>query len=312
MFTNSPCIFLTIILQLADHALSELSGQPNVAIPSSSSQPSIPVGSNLEEIRLKQVSVLPLAGFNIPLFLSAILIPSPFQAQDSPDNSLFSFQIGATSQEKGEEATSADSVVLSDEIKAKLQQSLQFLNQDIGQLVKNAQPIRAILEELEGKLPESIEDVLTSAAFIESHHAQFHKAQKQLADRLQQEETIKQRDDFKALAESAVGEIKSLNATQASIMRNKAALETERDRLLKELNRVNQAIDIADHDLSQIPPAIAKLGEDKQKHARQAYQLHKSLWPILGSSADNNQVIENIDQIRLRAIKVIREALGLL
>jgi len=95
-------------------------------------------------------------------------------------------------------------------------------------------------------------------------------------------------------------------------MRNKAALETERDRLLKELNRVNQAIDIADHDLSQIPPAIAKLEKDKQKHARQAYQLHKSLRPIPGSSADNNQVIENIDQIRLRAIKVIREALGLL
>ena len=165
---------------------------------------------------------------------------------------------------------------------------------------------------MEGKLPESIEDVLTSAAFIESHHAQFHKAQKQLADHLQQEEIIKQRDNFKALAEPAVGEIKSLNDTQASILRNKAALETERDRLLKELNRVNQAIDIADHDLSQIPPAIAKLEKDKQKHARQAYQLHKSFRPIPGSSADNNQVIENIDQICLRAIKVIREALGLL
>ena len=89
-------------------------------------------------------------------------------------------------------------------------------------------------------------------------------------------------------------------------------LETERDRLLKELNRVNQAIDIVDRDLSQIPPAIAKLEEDKQKHARQAYQLHKSLRLIPGSSAVNNQVIENINQIRLRVIKVIREALGLL
>ena len=56
--------------------------------------------------------------FYKPGVTSAILIPSPFQAQDSPDNSLFSFQIGATSQEKGEEATSADSVVLADEIKA--------------------------------------------------------------------------------------------------------------------------------------------------------------------------------------------------
>ena len=95
-----------------------------------------------------------MADFVIPLPPSAILITSLCQAQESPDNSMFSFKIGATSQEEGEEATLADSVTLSDEIKAKLQESLQFLNQDIGQLVKNAQPIHAILEELEGKLPE--------------------------------------------------------------------------------------------------------------------------------------------------------------
>ena len=85
------------------------------------------------------------------------------------------------------------------------------------------------MEELEGKLPEVIEDALTPAAFIESHRAQFNKAQKQLADRHQQEEIIKQRDDFKALAESAISEIKSLNDTRASILRNKAALEVLRN-----------------------------------------------------------------------------------
>ena len=142
---NILCIFLTIILQLADHALSELLGQPNTTIPSSSSQPLVPAGSNLGEIHLKQVSILPLADFIIPLPPSAILITSPCQAQESPDNSLFSFQIGATSQEEGEEATSADPVVLSDEIKAKLQESLQFLNQGIGQLIKIAQLICTIL-----------------------------------------------------------------------------------------------------------------------------------------------------------------------
>ena len=89
-------------------------------------------------------------------------------------------------------------------------------------------------------------------------------------------------------------------------------MEAERDRLLQELNRVNQAIDTADHDLSQIPSAITRLEEEKQKHARQAYQLHKSLRLIPGSSSDDNQVIESVDQIRLRAIKVIQEALGLL
>ena len=110
---------LTNTLQLADHALSKLFVQPNIAITSSSSQPFAPAGSNLEEICLNQVSAFLLADSTILLSLSAVLTLSSFQAQDSPDNSLFSFQIGATSQE-GEEATSADPVILSDEIKAKL------------------------------------------------------------------------------------------------------------------------------------------------------------------------------------------------
>ena len=135
---NAFCISLTIIFQLADHALTELFSQPSIITPSSTSMPLIPTGSNLEEIRLKQVSIFPLADFIIPLSPLAILITSPYQAQESPDNSLFSLQIGATSQEEGEEATSADSIALSDEIKAKLQESLQFLNRDIGQLIKNA------------------------------------------------------------------------------------------------------------------------------------------------------------------------------
>jgi len=111
---------LTNTLQLADHTLSELFVQPNIAIPSSSSQPFVPAGSNSEEICLKQVSTFLLADSTILLSLSTILTSSSFQAQDSPDNNLFSFQIGATSQEEGEEATSADPVILSDEIKAKL------------------------------------------------------------------------------------------------------------------------------------------------------------------------------------------------
>ena len=65
---------------------------------------------------------------------------------------------------------------------------------------------------------------------------QVLRAQKQLADHLQQEEIISQRDKSKALVESACDEIKSLNDTQATIRRNKVELEAKRDRLLQELN----------------------------------------------------------------------------
>ena len=115
---------------------------------------------------------------------------------------------------------------------------------------------------------------------------QVLKAQKQLADRLQQEEIIGQRDKSKALVDSVCDEIKSLNNTKAAIRRNKSELEGKRDCLLQELSKVNQAIDIADSDLSQIPSAITRLEGERQKHARQAYQLHKSLRPIPGANSE--------------------------
>jgi hypothetical protein len=49
-----------------------------------------------------------------------------------------------------EEASSAKSIAISEEIKVKLQEILGFLNQDISQLVQNAEPIRAILKPLRG------------------------------------------------------------------------------------------------------------------------------------------------------------------
>ena len=88
-------------------------------------------------------------------------------------------------QKKEEDPTSTESTALSDDIKAKLQEPLQLLHQDISQLVCNAKPIRAILEKLEGQLPESIEEALTPAAFIGSHRVQVLRAQKHLADCLQ-------------------------------------------------------------------------------------------------------------------------------
>ena len=102
---------------------------------------------------------------------------------------MFSFQIGATSQEEEEGGTSAESTALSDDVKAKLKETLQLLHQDIAQLVRNAKLIRAILEDLEGQLPESIEEALTPAAIIECHRVQFLRAQKQLTDPLQQEKS---------------------------------------------------------------------------------------------------------------------------
>ena len=110
------------------------------------------------------------------------------QAHDSPNNSLFSFQLGTTSAED-ETISSAESVPLSEETKAKFQEILQLLNQDIGQLVQDAEPIRIILKSLKGTLSESLEEALHPATYIESHQISVFKAQKRLSDRVHQEQT---------------------------------------------------------------------------------------------------------------------------
>ena len=147
---------------------------------------------------------------------------------------MFSFQIGVALQE--EEASSAESATLLEYVKAKLQEVLSLLNQDIGQLVRDAKPIREILETLEGQLPDPIEEALILAAYIESHRVQVLKAQKRLADRFQQEQIIEQKDDLKSLVDSIRSEIDSLNQSQAGLKKTKDRLEAKRDFLLQELD----------------------------------------------------------------------------
>ena len=156
------------------------------------------------------------------------------QAQDSPDNSLFSFQLG-TSGAEDEVTSSAESAPLSEETKAKLQEILKLLNQDIGQLVQDAKPIRTILKSLKGTLSESLEEALHPAAYIESHHISAFKDQKRLSDRLHQEQTIKQRDDLKNLVETTRRKIVSLTQSKADMEQSKRDLEVKWEHLIKEL-----------------------------------------------------------------------------
>ena len=180
-----------------------------------------------------------------------------------------------------------------------------MLNQDIGQLVRDAEPIRTILKSLKGTLPEHLEEALHPAAYIESHQISVLKAQKRLSDRLYQEQTIKQRDDLKNLVDVIRGKIISLTQSKAATEQSKRDLEAKRDRLLKELEHVNQEIADVDNRLSQLPMALQQLEAEKQEQARQTYQLHKCIKRVPGSVDVDIKEIQDGDNILLHAISVI-------
>ena len=167
-----------------------------------------------------------------------------------------------------------------------------MLNQDIGQLVRDAKPIHEILETLEGQLPDPIEEALILAAYIESHRVQVLKAQKRLSDLLQQDQAAKKRDDLKNLVDSTSGnKIDSLDQSQVNREQKKTELIAKSDRLQEELNQVIHEIVAVDKDLSQIPSTIEALKKERQEQALQAYLLHKNIQSIPGSADEDKRVI---------------------
>ena len=121
---------------------------------------------------------------------------------------------------------------------------------------------------LKGTLPEPLKEALHPASYIESHQISVLKAQKHLSDRLHQEQTIKQRDDLKNLAETTRGKIVSLTQSKADMEQSKRDLEVKRERLIKELEQINQEIADVDNKLSQLPSALQQLEVEKQEQAR--------------------------------------------
>jgi len=119
------------------------------------------------------------------------------------------------------------------------------------------------LKSLKGILPESLEEALHPAAYIESHQILVLKAQKRLSDWLHQEQAIKQRDGLKNLVETTCRKIASLTQSKADMEQSKRYLEIKRGCLIKELEQVNQEIAIVDNRLSQLPSALQQLEAKK-------------------------------------------------
>jgi len=115
--------------------------------------------SQRREIALKQVSYLILILYFTNISSSNNLSPFPFQEQDSPD-SLFSFAIEIFDDE-GKEASSSQAIgISSTEIRAKLEDLLTLLHQDIAQLVDDSDLAKALFKALRGQISADAEETL--------------------------------------------------------------------------------------------------------------------------------------------------------
>jgi chromosome segregation ATPase len=221
---------------------------------------------------------------------------------------MFSYPIGDIPEDDA--TSSAQSAEASENIKTKLREILNLLSQDIGQLVQDAEPIRQSFKALQNQIPESVEEALIPAAFIESHQFEVLKAKKRLADRSKQEQVSQETEKLKAQADKIKEQIGVLNRSQEDLEEGIRKMKAKCEALLKEVREIDQAIASDEALLKPIPASIQKLEDEKLKYSRQAYRLHRSIQPIPGSADADRQIIENVNQIRLRAVDAIQHFLG--
>ena len=88
-------------------------------------------------------------------------------------------------------------------------------------------------------------------------------------------------------------------------------LSARREVLLAELKQVEDALSQARQEESQLPETIKLLEQERNIQARTALQMKKKLKLVEGSADDDAKVIEEANQIRLRAISAIQTLLNI-
>jgi len=224
---------------------------------------------------------------------------------------LFSFAIDI-SEDEGEEASSSQAVgITSAEIRVKLEELSALLHQDTTQLVDDSDPAKTLFKVLRGQIPADAEEILFQAAHLESRQLQYQRAAQRLADRAIHAQLSDKMMKVKLLADEKHKNISILKSSGDALKHKISDLSTKREALLAEHKQVEDALSQARQEESQLPETIKLLEQERNIQARTALQMKKKLKPVEGSADDDTKVIEEANQIRLRAVSAIQTLLNM-
>ena len=166
-----------------------------------------------------------------------------------------------------------------------------------------------MFKTLRGQIPADAEEVLFQTAHLESRQLQYQRAVQRLANRGAQAQLSEEMMKMKLLVNEKHKNIGILKSSRDVLKHKISDLSAKREALLAELKQVEDALSQARQDESQLPEKIKLLEQERNIQACTALQMKKKLKPVEGSADDDTRVIEEANQIRLRAISAIQALL---
>nr|BAI39783.1 hypothetical protein [Oryza sativa Indica Group] len=222
---------------------------------------------------------------------------------------LFSFDIGDYLDEGEEDTTSKALAPLSDDVKKTLGSILDQLEaSSLDSLVVDCGSIRARLHEIQALIPDELADILTLAVYLEPHQFKLEKAKLRLAE-------LRERKDIEATIQAnrqLVHEEKSKldQLSKGPIKSNIDRLKARKIDLLAQLEECNAELDMEHKKLADLPKSIEEQKSRLKSAIKHVADLTKSLKVIPRTDAQDSQAIEEVEQIRQKAISAIQRYLS--
>jgi chromosome segregation ATPase len=152
-------------------------------------------------------------------------------------------------------------VIVPDEVKAKLIKVLPLLNQDVGQIVHDAKPIRAIFKQIQGQLRRDLKVKMLQDAFIQNWQLIVQEAQDRLEERRRQEQLTQDRENLDSSMADLDNRIELMTSPCSDIVGSIDRLKRCRVQLMKELGQIEQDLTIEEQKLADLPGTVSTTQE---------------------------------------------------
>nr|BAX24966.1 aminotransferase-like protein [Oryza punctata] len=223
---------------------------------------------------------------------------------------MFSFDIRQFIDEEEEETASKAKSPIADELKTRLADIADRLNASLDSLVADCGSIRSRFQEIQDQLPEDLIDSVSPAVFLEQYKFKLERAKQRMSDRLEHKalETTIQVSRQQVNEEKT--KLDALTAGPESTRQELDQLKQQESELLVQLRQCRVKISEAEKRIADLPQAIEEQKSKLKSSIKHLATLNKSLKPVPGTDAADAKAIDEVEQIRLRAILAIQNFLG--